>query len=247
MKNQLRAFWSSDTSLTILLWTLGITIFFVIPVLVLLGAPEWERAVAALFFTVLVASGAYSVWSRAEVRRLVVVLAGAPLVMLWIEIAYHPPLLSLVSGALRLLLVGLFSAVLIARVLAPGPVTRARIKGALAVYLLIGVLFEEGYRALSIAYPGAITVHASNSLSIKFTAELLYFSFSTMTTAGYGDIIPLHPLARSLANLEAITGQLYIVLLIGRLLTLHMAQDEPTEGGLEVDRTTSPRRPYREG
>ena len=48
-----------------------------------------------------------------------------------------------------------------------------------------------------------------------------------MTTAGYGDIVPIHPLARSMANAEAIVGQLYIVLLIGRLLTLHMSQEEP--------------------
>jgi len=67
-------------------------------------------------------------------------------------------------------------------------------------------------------------VHASNPMSVKYTAELLYFSFSTLTTAGYGDIVPIHPLARSMANGEAIVGQLYIVLLIGRLLTLSMAQ-----------------------
>ena len=67
-------------------------------------------------------------------------------------------------------------------------------------------------------------MHSSNPLSVKYTAELMYFSFSTMTTAGYGDIVPIHPLARSMANAEAIVGQLYIVLLIGRLLTLHLAQ-----------------------
>jgi hypothetical protein len=76
---------------------------------------------------------------------------------------------------------------------------------------------------------------------------LLYFSFSTLTTAGYGDIVPIHPLARALANLEAITGQLYIVLLIGRLLSLHLAQESAAPAAADDPRATSPRRPRQEG
>src|SRR5262249_9617621 len=97
-------------------------------------------------------------------------------------------------------------------------------------------------------FPGALSVHATNTLSVKFFAELVYFSFSTLTTAGYGDITPVHPIARSLANLEAITGQLYIVLLIGRLLTLHLSQTEARVEEVEAEvRTTEPRRPIQKG
>jgi hypothetical protein len=252
MDYQLRRFWDSDTSLSILLWILGLTIFVILPTLVLLGAPEWERALGAVVFTALVASGIMTVWRMPEARRFLFMIAGVPLVLLWVEIAYHPPIVSLFTGGVRMLLVALFTTVLFVRVVAPGPITRARIKGAIAVYLLIGLLFAEAYRLLCIGIPGAISVHASNSLSVKFTAELMYFSFSTMTTAGYGDIVPVHPLARSLANLEAITGQMYMVLLIGRLLTLHMSQveeraEERQEELAEELRTTEPRRPIQKG
>ena len=53
--------------------------------------------------------------------------------------------------------------------------------------------------------------------------KLLYFSFTTLTTVGYGDIVPVHPFARSLANLEAIMGQLYPATLLARVVTLSVA------------------------
>jgi len=224
MQNTISAFWTSERSLSVLLWVLAITLFVATPLLTLVEAPTWERIVISMFFSLLVVSGVLSAWSDRRTRRLVLFAGLAPLSLLWIELVYHPPIFSLVNGGLRLGMVGLFAAVLLGRVLAEGRITSARIKGAIAVYLLIGVMFQEAYRVLSIASPGSLSVHASNPMSVKYTAELLYFSFSTLTTAGYGDIVPIHPLARSMANGEAIVGQLYIVLLIGRLLTLSMAQ-----------------------
>ena len=53
-------------------------------------------------------------------------------------------------------------------------------------------------------------------------AALLYFSFSTLTTVGYGDITPLHPMARDIANLEAVIGQLYPATLLARLVSLEI-------------------------
>jgi Ion channel len=55
-------------------------------------------------------------------------------------------------------------------------------------------------------------------------SSLIYFSFVTLTTTGYGDVFPLHPIGRSLCNLEAVIGQLYPATLLARLVTLEMAQ-----------------------
>lgn len=224
MPNRISAFWTSERSLSILLWILALTIFAALPLLTLVEAPTWEKVVTAVFFSLVVVSGVLSAWSDQRTRRMVLAAGFAPITFLWVELVYHPPFFTLLNGGLRLAMVGLFAAVLFGRVLAEGRVTQARIKGAIAVYLLIGVMFQEAYRLLSIAAPGALSVHSNNPLSVKYTAELMYFSLSTLTTAGYGDIVPIHPLARSMANGEAIVGQLYIVLLIGRLLTLHLAQ-----------------------
>ena len=59
------------------------------------------------------------------------------------------------------------------------------------------------------------------SASILFFSVLLYFSFTTLTTLGVGDILPIHPIARSLTTLEALVGQLYPAVLLARLVTLY--------------------------
>jgi len=66
--------------------------------------------------------------------------------------------------------------------------------------------------------------------SPALASELIYFSFATLTTTGYGDISPVHPVARALCNVEAILGQLYPATLLARLVTLELAhRNQPDE------------------
>jgi hypothetical protein len=89
------------------------------------------------------------------------------------------------------------------------------------VYILIAVAF--GYCADN-SVIGDTTVTRS---------EIFYLSFVTLTTTGYGDIVPMHPLARSLCNVEAIIGQLYPATLLARLATLEAWRAEPIAFGSE--------------
>ena len=61
--------------------------------------------------------------------------------------------------------------------------------------------------------------------TFAITGDLIYFSFVTLTTTGYGDIVPIHPYARSLTNVEAIIGQVYQATLLARLVTLQIADE----------------------
>ena len=76
--------------------------------------------------------------------------------------------------------------------------------------------------ALSHLSPGAFS-HVSSSPRPQF-GQLLYFSLATLTTTGYGDLVPLHPIARSLSNLESVTGQLFLATLLARLVNLQLVQ-----------------------
>jgi hypothetical protein len=71
-----------------------------------------------------------------------------------------------------------------------------------------------------------LTQHAFSGLSVAddqpLASNLIYFSFVTLTSTGYGDIVPVHPFARSLCNLEGIIGQLYPATLLARLVTLEL-------------------------
>ena len=88
----------------------------------------------------------------------------------------------------------------------------------------IAVIFAYFFLLLVTLVPDAF--NKSIVLTDSFGASrLLYFSFATITTTGYGDIAPVHPLARSLANLEAVIGQLFPATLLARIVTLEISAE----------------------
>ena len=101
------------------------------------------------------------------------------------------------------------------------------ILGGVSVYLLLGILFYTFYSLAQITNPGAFVsggdVLTDRSGSGRYTS-LIYFSFVTLTTLGYGDITPAIPLTRALAAIEAVLGQLYVAILIARLIGLYLVQ-----------------------
>ena len=98
-----------------------------------------------------------------------------------------------------------------------------RVVGAILLYLNIGLLFAALFCFVALIVPNAFTGLQPLRDNLAVAANLIYFSFVTLTSVGYGDIVPLHPYARSLANLEAIIGQLYPATLLARLVTLQLA------------------------
>jgi len=90
--------------------------------------------------------------------------------------------------------------------------------GALSVYLLIGLLYGNAYHILSLISPGAFVYPESPNPLIDLF-NLTYFSFTTLTTVGFGDIIPVSLHAKSIVILEGITGVLYLAALVSRLVS----------------------------
>lgn len=125
------------------------------------------------------------------------------------------------AGSAALALAALIAAIL-GQVFAAGPVTFRRIEGAIAAYLLIGVVFACLYDLVHGLDPGAFLHHGAPPAETGQVVSYLFFSFVTLTTTGYGDIVPVHPVARSLAMLEALTGQLYLAILLARLVSLEI-------------------------
>jgi len=115
-------------------------------------------------------------------------------------------------------------AVVVARtVFGQGHVSFHRIVGAVLLYLLIALAFVSLFMLVGLQIPNAFNglVFEDNQ---KLASNLIYFSFVTLTSTGYGDIVPLHPIARSLCNLESVIGQLYPATLLARLVTLELRQ-----------------------
>ena len=111
------------------------------------------------------------------------------------------------------------AAVVAQAVFRSGPVNYHRIVGAILLYLLIAIMFGTLFIIVGLSVPNAF-----NGISFqddhRLASSVFYLSFVTLTSTGYGDIVPLHPLARSLCNLESVVGQLFPATLLARLVTL---------------------------
>jgi ion channel len=131
----------------------------------------------------------------------------------------------LVSGAWLILAITL-SWVVARQVFAAGRVTYHRIIGAILIYFLISLIFVALF-----AFVGQLMPKAFSGIAIDDNAmlasNLIYFSFVTLTSTGYGDVVPVHPIARSLCNLESIIGQLYPAILLARLVTQELGDGKP--------------------
>jgi ion channel len=94
-------------------------------------------------------------------------------------------------------------------------------------YMLIGLTWAGMYEIIHGVWPGAFRFSEPvPERRIDLATSLAYFSFVTLTTMGYGDITPLHPVARSAAILEALVGQLFPAILIARLVSMELAARE---------------------
>jgi hypothetical protein len=112
-------------------------------------------------------------------------------------------------------------------------VTGEIIFGSICVYLIIGLIWAMIYSVIEIIKPGSFYssievfgTSGSELLSRASVKVLIYYSFTTMTTLGYGDIVPLTPPARMFSTLEAVVGQIYLAVLIARLVGLHIVQSK---------------------
>ena len=108
-------------------------------------------------------------------------------------------------------------------VYAPGRITFHRLQGAIVIYLSIATIFAAAYGLIWELNPGALTNLVAPAGRSEEVANMLYFSLATLTTTGYGDIVPMDPFARSLANLESVIGPFYLAMTVARLVTMELA------------------------
>lgn len=155
---------------------------------------------------------------------------SATFASLWLRPELPPLWQSLLGRGGSILTFSALSWVVAHAVYAPGRITRRRLQGAFVLYLNLATIFASAYHLIWDLSPGAFSIPSTAAnLSApgrgpSDIALMLYFSFTTLTTTGFGDIVPVNPFARSLANLEAVLGQVYLVTTVARLVTLELEE-----------------------
>lgn len=108
-------------------------------------------------------------------------------------------------------------------VYAPGRITFHRLQGAIMIYLSLATIFAAAYGLIWELNPSAFANLVAPAGGAEEVGNMLYFSLTTLTTTGYGDIVPVDPFARSLANLESVIGPFYLAITVARLVTMELA------------------------
>ena len=200
----------------------GLSVFLVLIVLFVFILPPFGllgnigRLVVDIVFTLLLVSGTASISGRKVFFVIVAGISIITLVFRWSGSFFYLPVVGVLDNIATIVVILLLCTIILTRVFKKGPVTFRRIEGAIASYLLLGIAWAYAYQLVAHSDPAAFTGALTASTGIS---SWTYFSFVTLATLGYGDISPVHPIARSLATAEAITGQLYLAILIARLVS----------------------------
>ena len=192
-----------------------------------LGVVSRHLGEAGLALVLLAGVAALS-WRNAVVRLFILVSLASIAVSL-ANLVLPDTTLRLTDTLLTMTGLALLAALVLWQVFLPGRIDVYRILGAIAAYLLIGLLFAQVFRLIAQWVPGAFLLHGAPLDYDTIVPLFRYYSFVTLTTLGFGDLSPVHPLARSMTVLEALIGVLYPAVLIARLVSLERPEPHPAE------------------
>ncbi|OQR34780.1 hypothetical protein BWR15_12570 [Pseudomonas sp. T] len=183
--------------------------------LVVLAFPSPNPLLELCSLLLMVLAGLNTVRSHSVLFSFISVMGVLSLFMLFAPAAWHVhPTLQ--RGIPQLIFIQLLVVALFRRVTQERPVTRELLYGLCALYLNFALSFALAYNLIEDLRPGSFQ---TNNGALHLDA-FIYFSMITLTTIGYGDIVPVNPLARLLAGSEAIMGALFIALAVARGLSL---------------------------
>jgi glucan phosphoethanolaminetransferase (alkaline phosphatase superfamily) len=211
-----------DKSLSILLGTLLLTVFFFFP---LASFDPWLVKLLIVFIGLNFTAGVYSV-TRSPFYR----IAGIVLTVLFliiglttVEYRFHNG--NILALILVIIFFSLLAFIILVRIFSEGTVNFHRIQGAIAVFILLGMVFSYIYMLIYAFDKNAFQFSDRLAAGIEHTDyEFLYFSFVTLCTTGYGDITPVSQIAQSVSVMEGIAGVLFPAILIARLISLPPSQ-----------------------
>lgn len=216
-------FWTKESGLTSILILLCISNFLVAPFFT--RQQSLHFLIRIFWFAVLIA-GIITLSRNRVQRRFFSIIPALTIISIVIKFIWNNRILPYADLIIDLSAYALITGMVLVKVFENGPVTIHRIVGAIVVYMLIGNIWAILFQFLYLHLPGSLQVPASYADSDTSPATFLYFSYTTLTTTGYGEILPTHALARTLVTIEQLIGVLYPVVLLGRLVSLVVTNPE---------------------
>ena len=186
-----------------------------------IGAQIWADVLTDIFFAFALMSGLYAIKGQPRQLRFALLLATAIILLGLLHYTLHILVfLRLQQGLGGVFLIQMLVMIWI-HIEKENEVTLDLIMASACAYILIGLVWAYFYHFIEFFHPKSFTLPRTPGDDLW---DFYYYSFVTLTTVGYGDILALTKAARALSILEALTGQLYLAIMISRLVGLHASQ-----------------------
>jgi hypothetical protein len=208
--------WGSQWSPYIFLLTI-IALVFLIPSLIQTGT--YTSAKIEVFFSLIMLIGAFTVPCSPLIRFIAFGAVGLTIAIRSVGEITDYQSLKVAEITLSILMLCLYIYIMIRHFLAEINSTRQRLVGAISIYLIVGLIWARLYELLMVFNPISLIAEHYHGLP-----TMIYFSFVTLATIGYGDVVPVTSLARNLSIMEGIVGQLYLIIFISSLVSEKFAK-----------------------
>lgn len=219
-------FWNHERSLRALLIYMSISLFVWIPIAGF-GREWWGFLLSEALFSLIILAGVFSVLTRWRNQLFFITNAILATVFRILFFFVSKSWILSMGYVFSIVFLALLARKVLQHIFKEGPVNFYRIQGSIVVFMIIGIVCAMLYTLIETLLPGSfVSTQGSQNYADLFSQQL-YFSFVVMTTLGFGDTIPTGSLAKSLVIFQGMTGLLYPVVMIARLVTLevtHSAQ-----------------------
>ncbi len=195
---------------------------------------RWQLGVVIfnLFLSLTLLASIFTITHHRTLLTVGSILALGTFISNWLPSIYELHTLGLIGALLGVFYFGFTSGVILGHLLTSRQITVNEIAAAISTYLLLGLTGAFIFAFLEYLDPAAIitmegvaaVIDGNQALTRANFNEYIYFSFTSLTTLGYGDLIPATPLARVFAFLEAVIGQIFLAVLVARLVGMHISQ-----------------------
>jgi hypothetical protein len=181
------------------------------------------RPLLGMVFLVISLAGLYVLGASSRIVLMILVLGWIVFALQTTMLLWPSDTAAILNEVAAVLFMLALCVVLLRRVMGPGRVTTNRIIGAVVVYLLFAIQFAFLFALIERLSSGAFVMGPEPSASSWTGWRFFYLSMITLSSLGLSDITPVHAFARSLVMLEALLGQLYMTVLLARLVSLEVA------------------------
>lgn len=179
------------------------------------------------FFACTLMAGLHAVRGQPKQLRFALVLVSAILILSSLHYTLHIKVLDQIQLGLNAIFFAQMLFMIWIHIEKEDEVTTDLIMAAACAYIVLGLVWANAYYLLEIFHPNSFK--ASENLTDDISS-FYYYSFVTLTTVGYGDILAVTKSARAFSILEALMGQLYMAIMISRLVGLHASQSGSRKG-----------------